>query len=91
LYERIPEIPVQRDLYLALTKFLDGIKQKIAESENPSAVSDIDIFHVTIFLYRMGLVRSNGRPQSRKFVEFLRAQFPMTEEAKAEEPRIIVP
>jgi hypothetical protein len=91
LYERVPEVPAQRDLYLALTKFLDDVKRKVAEGGNPSAATNIDIFHVTIFLYRMGLVRSNGRPRSRRFIEFLRAQFPVAEEAKPEEPRIIVP
>jgi hypothetical protein len=91
LYERVPDMPAQRDLYLALAKFLDQIKQKVAEGGNPSAITNIDIFHVTIFLYRMGLVRSNGRPRARRFIEFLRAQFPVAEEVKPEEPRIIVP
>jgi len=91
VYERVPQIAVQRDLYLKLTKSLDDIKQKVAQGGNPSAVTDRDIFHVTIFLYRMGLVRSNGRRKSRKFIEFLRGQFPIAEEVKAEEPRIIVP
>ena len=33
LYEKVPEIPVQRELYLALTKFLHEIKQKAAHHE----------------------------------------------------------
>jgi len=46
---------------------------------------------VLVFLYRMGLLRSNGRPKSRKFIEFLRGQFPQAQELKKEESRIIVP
>lgn len=91
LYERIPDIPVQRDLYLALSQFLNEIKKKAAEAGNSSAVKDIAVFQVTVFLYRMGLLRSNGRPRSRRFIEFLRSQFPQAGEAKREEPRIIVP
>jgi hypothetical protein len=91
LYEKVPEIPVQRDLYLTLSQFLNEIKQKAAEGGNSAALKDAAIFHVTIFLYRMGLLRSNGRPRSRRFIEFLHGQFPQAEELKREEPRIIVP
>ena len=91
IYEKIPEIPVQHELYAALMQFLNEIKQKAAESGNSGAVKDISIFHVVVFFYRMGLLRSNGRPRSRRFIEFLRGQFPQAEEPKTEEPRIIVP
>jgi hypothetical protein len=91
LYEKIPDIPVQRDLYLALSQFLNEIKQKAAERGNSAALKDTAIFQVIVFLYRMGLLRSNGRPRSRRFIEFLRGQFPQAEELKREEPRIIVP
>jgi len=91
LYERVPEIPVQRDLYQVLSTFLSEAKQKFAESGSSAAMRDIDIFHVAVFLYRMGLIRSNGRPRSRRFIEFLRGQFPAAEESKTEAPRIIVP
>jgi len=91
LYEKVPEIPVQRDLYLALTNFLDEIKREAAEKGNSSAVKDSSVFHVAVFLYRMGTLRSNGRPRSRRFIEFLREQFPQVEKPKRDEPRIIVP
>lgn len=91
LYEKIPEVPAQRNLYLALSQFLNEIKQKAAESGNSSAIKDAAIFQVIVFLYRMGLLRSNGRPRSRRFIEFLRSQFSHAEELKRAEPRIIVP
>jgi hypothetical protein len=91
IYEKVPEIPVQRDLYRALMNFLDEIKQKAAEGGNSEAIKDKDVFHLAVFFYRMGLLRSNGRPRSRRFIEFLRGQFPQAEVAKREEPRIIVP
>jgi len=91
LYEKIPDIPVQRDLYLALSQFLDEIRRKAAETGQSAALKDVAIFQVIVFLYRMGLLRSNGRPRSRRFIEFLRGQFPQSEELKREAPRIIVP
>jgi hypothetical protein len=36
-------------------------------------------------------LRTNGRPRSRRFIEFLRGQFPGAQELKREESRIIVP
>ncbi|HET8966867.1 MAG TPA: hypothetical protein VFN20_11665 [Candidatus Acidoferrum sp.] len=91
LYEKVPDIPVERDLYLTLSQFLTEIKQKAAESGNSAALKDTAIFQVIVFLYRMGLLRSNGRPRSRRFIEFLRGQFPQAPDLKREEPRIIVP
>lgn len=91
LYEQLPDIPVQRGLYLLLSEFLNEIKQKAAASGSSGALKDVAIFQGIVFLYRMGLLRSNGRPRSRRFIEFLRGQFPQAEELKREEPRIIVP
>ena len=91
LYEKVPEIPVQRDLYLVLTKFLDEIKEEAAGKGNSSAVKDSSVFHVAVFLYRMATLRSNGRPRSRRFIEFLRGQFAQAEQPPREESRIIIP
>ena len=66
LYEKVPDIPVQRELYRALADALDEIRQKAAES-GTGAVKISAIFYVLVFLYRMGLLRSNGRPRSRRF------------------------
>ena len=91
LYEKVPEIPAQRDLYLTLTKFLEEIKKVAAEKGTSSAVRDSSVFHSAVFLYRMGTLRSNGRPRSRRFIEFLRGQFPQVEQPQQEESRIIIP
>jgi len=90
-YERIPDIPVQREIYGALKALLDDLKQKQTAAGTLETLKDQDIFFVTIFLFRMGLLRSNGRARSRRYIEFLRGQFPQAEELKREAPRIIVP
>lgn len=89
-YERAPDIPVQKELYASLTVFLNEVKQKAA-TQGFSSLKDSEIFTLLVFLFRMGLLRTNGRPKSRRFIEFLRGQFPQAAELKREESRIIVP
>lgn len=90
VYEQPPVVPVQRELYDALSVFLIEAKQRAAQTSFAS-VKDSEILQLLVFLYRMGLLRTNGRPRSRCFIEFLRGQFPGAHELKREESRIIVP
>ena len=89
IYERPPQAPLQRELYAAVSAFLDEIKKQRAERAASAAFKDIEVFYLLVFLHRMGLLRSNGRPRSRLFIQFLRGQFP---QAREREPsRIIMP
>jgi hypothetical protein len=90
-YEKPPDGLVRRELYAALTAFVTELKQKQAEQGHSAALKDSDIFYLLVFLFRMGLRRTNGRPRSRRYVEFLRSQFPQAQELKREESRIIIP
>jgi hypothetical protein len=91
IYENPPVAPLPRELYAALIAFLTEVKKQQAERANSAAWKDSEVFFLLVFLYRMGLLRTNGRPRSRRFIEFLRAQFPQAPELKREESRIIVP
>jgi hypothetical protein len=91
LYEKPPDAPLPRELYAALAAFLAEIRKQQADRASSASLRDTDIFYLLVFLYRMGLLRSNGRPRSRRFIEFLRGQFPPSPELKREESRIIVP
>lgn len=90
LYEQRPGIPAQGELYDALSAFLTATKQKAAQASGGRS-KDSEIFQLLVFLFRMGLLRTNGRPRSRRFIEYLRGQFPGAQELKREESRIIVP
>jgi hypothetical protein len=90
-YETQPGAPLPRELYAAVTTFVAELKQQLAQRSNFSSLKDSDIFYLLVFLYRMGLLRTNGRPRSRRYIEFLRGQFPAEQEVKREESRIIVP
>ncbi len=90
VYEKPPEIPVQRELYNSLCAFLTDSKQQ-AGPYAFGGFKDAEVFQLLVFLFRMGFLRTNGRPRSRRFIEFLRGQFPGAQELKREESRIIVP
>ena len=91
LYEKPPQAPLPRELYAALTVFVDEIKKQQAELASSTSFKDSEVFYLLVFLHRMGLLRTNGRPRCRLFIEFLRGQFPQSPELKREGSRIIVP
>jgi len=90
IYEKPPDALVPRELYAALVGFLDEVKKQQAERATGPRLKDSELFYLLVFLYRMGLLRTNGRPRARRFIEFLRGQFPQAPELKREESRIIV-
>lgn len=91
IYEKPPQAPLPAELYAAVMAFLDEIKKEQAERGASVPFKDTEVFYLFVFLYRMGLLRTNGRPRSRLFIEFLRGQFPESPELKREESRIIAP
>jgi len=91
IYEKPPATPLPRELYAALIALFSELKRQQAARAGSASLKDSDLFNLLVFLYRMGLLRTNGRPRSRRFIEFLRGQFPQSPELKREESRIIVP
>ena len=90
-YEKPPDNVVAAGLYAALAKFIADAKKHEAEHPEIPPIKDSEIFHLLVFFERFGRMRSNGRPRSREFIEFLRSQFPPEAGLAREEPRIIVP
>ena len=91
IYEKPPDAPLPRELYAALIALISELKRQQAERASSAGLKDSELFHLLVFLYRMGLLRTNGRSRSRRFIAFLRGQFPQAPELKREESRIIVP
>jgi hypothetical protein len=56
---------------------------------------DSEVLKALVFLLRMGLSRTSGRPKARGFVDFLLAQFPEKQSALAgaegAASRIVIP
>lgn len=91
IYEKPPDALLPRELYAALVAFISEVKRQQSERASSALFKDSEIFYLLVFLYRMGLLRTNGRARSRRFIEFLRGQFPQSPELQREESRIIVP
>src|SRR5262249_618131 len=54
-YEKVPDIPVQREIYNALTSLIEDLRQKQTAAGTLETLQNQDIFSVVIFLFRMGL------------------------------------
>ena len=88
-YEKPPQAALPHALYGELGKFIQEFKQQDAERSGFTSVKDREVFYLLVFLLRVGRSRTNSRPRSRAFLDFLRKQFPKTSTSEA--PRIIVP
>ncbi len=83
----------------AIASELETMVKEYREAEQKhmgyTRLRDPDVLKALVFLLRMGLGRTSGRPKSRAFIDFLFAQFPEKHSAIAapEEARsrIIVP
>jgi hypothetical protein len=83
----------------AIATEIENLVKEYRETEQQhtglSRLRDSDLLKALVFLVRLGLARTSGRPKSRAFADFLFAQFPENQSAIAapEEAasRIIVP
>jgi hypothetical protein len=89
-YEKPPVAPLAQLLYGILLKFLEEWKQPERRAGAPAS-KEIDIFKLQVFLTRVGRSRSNGRPKTRGYLQFLRGQFPRPVAQPAQTSRIIMP
>jgi hypothetical protein len=70
---------IAREVESMVREFREAEKQHIGHTR----LRDSDVLKALVFLLRMGLARTSGRPKSRAFVDFLFAQFPEKQSALA--------
>ena len=83
----------------AITAEIEQMVKEFREAEQKqlglTRLRDSDVLKALVFLLRLGLARTSGRPKSRAFVDFLFAQFPEKQSALSDPEdagsRIIVP
>jgi len=82
---------IAREVETMVREFREAEQQHIGHTR----LRDSDVLKALVFLLRLGLGRTSGRPKSRAFVDFLFAQFPAKESVitGAEEAgsRIVIP
>jgi len=88
-YQQAPAQPTAQGLYTALAEFLlqygQEQQQKTGINLRPG-----EALQALVFLRRLGQLEANGRPLSRRFLDFLRRQLP-PEPAAAQTSPLIVP
>jgi len=95
----IYEPPTTNVAHQAVAVGVESMVKEYREAEEKhmgyTQLRDSDVLKGLVFLLRMGLGRTSGRPKSRGFVDFLFAQFPEKQSAIAAPEdagsRIIVP
>jgi hypothetical protein len=74
------EIPVTNLTHQAMAAEIQKMVKEYREAEQKHLgycrLRDSDVLRAIVFLLRMGLTRTSGRPKSRAFVDFLFQQFP---------------
>ena len=83
----------------AIASEIETMVKKYREAEHKhlgyTRLRDSDVLKALVFLMRMGLGRTSGRPKSRAFIDFVLSQFPQNQSAIASPQdagsRIIVP
>lgn len=70
---------IAREVETMVREFREIEQQHVGEMRGRVRLRDSDILKALVFLLRMALGRTSGRPKSRAFVDFLFAQFPEKE------------
>ena len=88
-YEQAPAGPAAQALFAALKAFLEQLGQE-QQKRMGTSLRPGDVLRAAVFLLRLAQLETNGRPLSRRFLEFLGRQVPAGGKA-SDEPRLIVP
>ena len=76
IYQEQTANPLQQAISERLQKLIAEYHQVEQEQYGYGQLRDSQIFHAIVFLLRLSLLRSNGRPRSRAFLDYLFASMP---------------
>ena len=93
------EQPLTNGAQMAVMAQVEEMLKQYREAEQKhrgyTTLRDADVLRALVFLVRLGIGRTSGRPKSRAFIDFLFAQFPEKESSvltpQEAGSRIIVP
>ncbi len=87
LYEQPPAHPAARLLYQRLAAVLENYRQN--RLTGAGALRDGEALEIAVFLLRLAVTRTNGRPRARAFLRFLSDWLPGQSQPE-EAPRIVL-
>jgi hypothetical protein len=76
IYEQAAANLIQQQVAREVATMVKEFREAEVKHLGYSRLRDSDVLKALVFLLRMGLGRTSGRPKSRAFVDFLFAQFP---------------
>jgi len=83
----IYEQPTANLAHQQIAREVEAMVKEFRETEQKhvgySKLRDSEVLRALVFLLRMGLARTSGRPKSRAYIDFLSAQFPESQSAIA--------
>ncbi len=95
VYETPTASPVQQALADDLQKMVTEFRETEQKQLGYSTLRDSEVLQAVVFLLRLALSRTSGRPRSRAFLDFLFGQFPQKDSPLAtlqdSGSRLIVP
>ena len=94
-YDEPTQSLAQQLVSVELQSMIKDYREAEIKHTGYSRLRDSEVLKALVFLVRMGYGRTPGRPKSRAFIDFLKAQFPERESALSSEAqsgsRIITP
>ena len=88
IYETRPDNPIAAGIQQRVQEAVDGLRKDLAE-KNALSLRDAEILGTLVFLQRVELHESNGRPRGRAFIDYLRTYFPHSPAVDAPAPPLI--
>jgi len=94
-YEQPLSTIAQQGVAVQIEQMLKEYREVERKQLGHSTLRDSDVLKSLVFLLRLGHGRTSGRPKSRAFIDFLKAQFPQKQASvltpQEADSRIIVP
>jgi hypothetical protein len=90
-FERPPDYRLQRELYDRIKEAIEEFKADERKGGAITSMRDSEIRDCLVLFAQIAVMRSNGRPKGRAFLDFLRSQFPIEAFSKLSSSSIVVP
>lgn len=81
-YESRPTNMIALEIYDAIQERVEELRTRLAEGGG-GAIRDATVLGVLVFLQRLRIQHSNGRPKGRAFIDFLQQFFPASNSAES--------
>jgi hypothetical protein len=93
VYQQPSPNPVQASIIDGLQKSIDEFRRIEHQHLGYTGLKDSDVLRALVFMVRLGIMHTSGRPLSRAFIDYMRAQFPNSPAAAEaqQSSRIILP